>query len=99
MLERLAGHEYYYFLDDYSGYNQIPIAPEDKEKTMFTCSFGTSLSPNAFQSMQCPATFQRCTLSLFSNMVERFLEIFMDGFSIYGDSFNQCLHNLEVVLK
>jgi len=29
MLERLAGHEYYYFLDGYSGYNQIPIAPED----------------------------------------------------------------------
>jgi len=40
-LERLAGHEYYCFLDDYSGYNQIPIAPEDQEKTMFTCPFGT----------------------------------------------------------
>ena len=33
MLERLAGHEYYYFLDCYSGYNQIPIALEDQEKT------------------------------------------------------------------
>jgi len=32
-------------------------------------------------------------------MVERFLEIFMDDFSIYGDSFDQCLHNLELVLK
>ena len=41
MLERLAGHEYYCFLDDYSGYNQIPIAPEDQEKTTFTCPFGT----------------------------------------------------------
>jgi len=29
MLEQLAGHEYYYFLDGYSGYNQILIAPED----------------------------------------------------------------------
>jgi len=29
MLKRLAGHEYYCFLDGYSGYNQIPIAPED----------------------------------------------------------------------
>ena len=29
MLERLAGHAYYYFLDEYFGYNQIPIAPED----------------------------------------------------------------------
>jgi len=41
MLERLAGHEYYCFLDGYSGYNQIPIAPEDQEKTTFACPFGT----------------------------------------------------------
>ena len=37
MLERLAGHAYYCFLDGYSGYNQIAIAPEDQEKTTFTC--------------------------------------------------------------
>jgi len=40
MLERLAGHSYYYFLDGYSVYNQIPIAREDQEKTTFTCLFG-----------------------------------------------------------
>ena len=37
MLDRLAGYSYYCFLDGYSGYNQIPIAPEDQEKTTFTC--------------------------------------------------------------
>jgi len=41
MLEHFAGHEYYCFLDGYLGYNQIPITPEDQEKTMFTCPFGT----------------------------------------------------------
>jgi len=41
MLERLAGHEYYSFLDGYSGYNQIPIASEDQKKTTFTCPFRT----------------------------------------------------------
>ncbi|KAM2012984.1 hypothetical protein ACFX1T_024754 [Malus domestica] len=41
MLERLAGHSFYCFLDGYSGYNQIVIAPEDQEKTTFTCPFGT----------------------------------------------------------
>ena len=41
MLERLAGYEYYCFLDMYSGYNQIPIAAKDQENTMFTCPFGT----------------------------------------------------------
>jgi len=43
--------------------------------------------------------FQRCTLSLFSDMVEKFLEIFMDDFSIYGDSFDQCQHHLKLVLQ
>ena len=38
-------------------------------------------------------------LSLFSDMNEHFLEIFMDDFSIYEYSFDQCLHHLELVLQ
>ena len=57
------------------------------------------LSPNAFGLCNAPATFQGCMLSLFSDMVERFLEIFMDDFFVYGNSFDQCLHQLELVLK
>ena len=95
MLEHLAGHEYYCFLDGYSGYNQIPIALEDQEKTAFTCLFGTfAYRRMPFGSCNAPATFQRCMLSLFSDMVEYFLEIFMDDFSFYRDSFDQCLHHL-----
>nr|GFC41167.1 reverse transcriptase domain-containing protein [Tanacetum cinerariifolium] len=41
MLERLAGNEYYCFLDGFSGYFQIPIYPSDQEKTTFTCPYGT----------------------------------------------------------
>ncbi|GJZ97178.1 putative nucleotidyltransferase, ribonuclease H [Tanacetum coccineum] len=41
MLEHLCGNEYYYFLDGFSGFFQIPIAPEDQEKTTFTCPYGT----------------------------------------------------------
>jgi len=40
MIERLAGQAFYCFLDGYSGYNQIAVAPEDQEKTAFTCPFG-----------------------------------------------------------
>ncbi|KAJ9536000.1 hypothetical protein OSB04_un000828 [Centaurea solstitialis] len=39
MLDRLAGKEFYCFLDGYSGYNQIAIAPDDQEKTTFTCPY------------------------------------------------------------
>nr|GEU63347.1 reverse transcriptase domain-containing protein [Tanacetum cinerariifolium] len=41
MLERLAGNEYYCFLDGFSGYFQIPIDPKDQEKTTFKCPYGT----------------------------------------------------------
>ena len=41
MLDWLARHEYYCFLDGYSGYNQITISPKDQEKTTFTCPYGT----------------------------------------------------------
>ena len=73
MLERLAGHEYYCFLDGYSGYNQIPIALEDQHKTTFTCPFETfAYCPMPFGLLNAPATFQRCMMSIFSDMVEDF---------------------------
>jgi len=97
MLERFARHEYYCFLDGYSGYNQIPIAAEDQEKTMFTCPFRTfAYRRMPFGLCNAPATFQRCMLSSFSDMVERFLKIYMDDFSMYGDSFDQCLHHFKL---
>ncbi|CAL8988123.1 unnamed protein product, partial [Prunus brigantina] len=75
MLERLAGHSHYCFLDGYSGYNQIAIAPEDQEKTTFTCPFGTfAYRRMPFGLRNAPATFQRCMMSIFSDMVERFIE-------------------------
>ena len=99
MLDRLAGYEYYCFLDGYSGYNQIAIAPEDQEKTTFTCPYGTF----AFQRMpfglcNAPGTFQRSMMAIFSDMVEKTIEIFMDDFSVMGNSFDNCLANLRAVL-
>ena len=99
MLERLAGHAFYCFLDGYSGYNQIPIAPEDQDKTTFTCPFGTfAYRRMPFGLCNAPATFQRCMMSIFSDMVEQFLEVFMDDFSVHGSSFQECLHHLNLVL-
>ena len=83
MLERLTGHKYFCFLDGYSGYNQIPIASEDQEKIAFTCPFETfAYHQMSFGLCNALATFQHCMLSLFFDIVERFLEIFMDDFLI-----------------
>ncbi|KAK0580012.1 hypothetical protein LWI29_035005 [Acer saccharum] len=100
MLERLAGHSHYCFLDGYSGYNQIVIAPEDQEKTTFTCPFGTfAYRRMPFGLCNAPGTFQRCMMSIFSDMVEEIIEVFMDDFSVFGDSFDLCLKNLTLVLQ
>ena len=100
MLDRLAGHEYYCFLDGYSRYNQIAIAPEDQEKTTFTCPYGTfAFRRMPFGLCNAPATFQRCMMAIFSDMVERIIEVFMDDFSIFDSSFDHCLNNLSKVLE
>ncbi|KAG7559383.1 Integrase catalytic core [Arabidopsis thaliana x Arabidopsis arenosa] len=99
MLERLANHPYYCFLDGYSGFFQIPIHPNDQEKTTFTCPYGTfAYKRMPFGLCNAPATFQRCMTSIFSDLIEEMVEVFMDDFSVYGSSFSSCLLNLCRVL-
>ena len=85
LLDRLVGHEYYCFLDGYSGYNQIAIAPEDQEKTTFTYPYGTfAFRRMPFRLCNAPGTFQRCLMAIFSDMVEKTTEVFMDDFQYWG---------------
>ncbi|GJX30377.1 reverse transcriptase domain-containing protein [Tanacetum coccineum] len=85
MLERLAGNEYYCFLDGFSGYFQIPIDPLDQEKTTFTCPYGTfAYRRMPFGLCNAPGTFQRCMVAIFHDMIEKTMEVFMDDFSVFG---------------
>nr|GEZ92538.1 DNA-directed DNA polymerase [Tanacetum cinerariifolium] len=100
MLERLAGNEYYCFLDGFSGYFQIPIDPKDQEKTTFTCPYGTfAYKRMPFGFCNAPGTFQRCMMAIFHDMIEQTMEVFMDDFSVFENSFSTCLTNLERMLK
>ena len=99
VLERVSSHPFYYFLDGYFEYFQIEIVIEDQEKTTFTFPFRTyAYIRMPFGLCNAPATFQRCMLSIFSDMVECFMEVFMDDITIYGSTFDGCLANLESVL-
>ncbi|GKB91307.1 reverse transcriptase domain-containing protein [Tanacetum coccineum] len=96
MLERLAGNEFYCFLDGFSGYFQIPIDPQDQEKTTFTCPYGTfAYCPMPLGLCNAPGTFQRCMMDIFHDIIEKTIEVFMDDFLVFGDSFDSCLSNLE----
>ncbi|GJV39174.1 reverse transcriptase domain-containing protein [Tanacetum coccineum] len=100
MLERLAGNQFYCFLDGFSGYFQIPIDPKDQEKTTFTCPYGTfAYRRMPFGLCNAPGTFQRCMMAIFHDMIEKTMEVFMDDFSVFGDSFSTCLSHLDKMLK
>ena len=89
-----------FFLDDYFGYFQIEIVVEDQENTTFTFPFRTyAYRRMSFSLCNAPATFQRCMLSIFNDMVERIMEVFMDNITIYRSTFDECLASLESVLS
>ena len=99
ILDKLSSEGFYFFLDGYSGYNQLAIHPDDQEKMTFTCPFGTY----AFQRMpfglcNAPTTFQRCIMAIFSNFIGESMEVFMDDFSVFGPSFDACLEHLTQIL-
>nr|GEY96022.1 transposon Ty3-I Gag-Pol polyprotein [Tanacetum cinerariifolium] len=52
-----------------------------------------------FSLCNAPDTFQRCMMSIFHDMIEKTMEVFMDDFSVFGDSFSSCLTNLDKMLN
>nr|GEZ84857.1 reverse transcriptase domain-containing protein [Tanacetum cinerariifolium] len=100
MLERLAGSEYYCFLDGFFGYFQIPIDPQDQDKTTFTCPYGIfAYRRMPFGLCNAPGTFQRCMMAIFHDMIEKMMEVFMDDFSVFKNSFSSYLSHLDKMLK
>ena len=88
------------FLDGYSRYHQIPIHPKDQSKTMFTFPCGMyAYQRMSFGLCNAPTSFQRCMMSIFSDMIEEIMEVFMDDFSVSGMTFDHCLENLDKVLQ
>ena len=99
VLDTLSGKKLFSFLDGFSGYNYIQIAPEDQDKTTFTCPWGTFVyRVLPFGLCNAPATFQSTVIGIFSELVKDNMEIFMDDFTPYGKDFEEALKNLENVL-
>nr|GEU67170.1 reverse transcriptase domain-containing protein [Tanacetum cinerariifolium] len=100
MLERLAENEFYYFLDGFSSYFQILINPPDQEKPTFTCPYETfACRRMPFGLCYAPGTFQRCMMAIFHDMIDKTIEVFMDDFLVFRDSFSSCLSHLDTMLQ
>uniref|UniRef100_A0A1S4CT84 RNA-directed DNA polymerase n=1 Tax=Nicotiana tabacum TaxID=4097 RepID=A0A1S4CT84_TOBAC len=74
---------------------EIAICLEDQKKTTFTCPYGTfAFKQMPFGLCNAPATFQRCMIAIFTDMVETFVEVLMDDFSVIGSSYDDCLKKI-----
>jgi hypothetical protein len=99
ILERLANHSFCY-LDGHSSYHQILIHSDDQSKSTFTCPYGTfTYRRMAFGLRNAPASFQRCMMTIFSDLIEKVIEVFIDDFFVYNKTFEDCLANLDKVLR
>nr|GEY92132.1 reverse transcriptase [Tanacetum cinerariifolium] len=105
MLERLAGNEYYCFLDGFSGYFQILIDPKDQEKTTFTCLYGTfAYKRMSFGLCNAPGTFQRCMMAIFHDIIEQTMEISRPMTHLLEKNFpfifsNDCIQAFQILKK
>nr|GEY70802.1 hypothetical protein [Tanacetum cinerariifolium] len=72
----------------------------DQEKTTFTCPYGTfAYCHMPFGLCNAPGTFQRCMMAIFYDMIEKTMEVFMDDFLVFGNSFQNYIFHLERMLK
>nr|GEW83554.1 reverse transcriptase domain-containing protein [Tanacetum cinerariifolium] len=71
-----------------------------QEKTTFMCPYGMfAYRRMPFGLCNASGTFQRCMMAIFHDMIEKTMEVFMDDFSVFGNSFETCLSHLEKMLK
>nr|GEU50531.1 reverse transcriptase domain-containing protein [Tanacetum cinerariifolium] len=71
-----------------------------KENITFTCPYGTfSFRRMPFGLCNAPGTFQTCMMAIFHDMIEKTMEVLMDEFLVFGDSFSTCLSHLDTMLQ
>ena len=85
ILDGVAGHECYSFLDGFFGYNQVQIALENRPLTTFTTDWGTfAYNVMPFGLCNALATFQGVMTTAFQGYLQKFIEIFLDDFCVFS---------------
>ena len=86
LLDEVAEKEMYTFLDGFSGYNQVKMAPEDRDKTAFITKWGVFVATvMMFGLKNAPATFQRMVQEIFYDYLTDFMKVFVDDFRVAGE--------------
>ena len=100
LVDITAGHEMFSFMDGFSGYNQIKMAPEDAEKTAFRTPLGNfyyTVMP--FGLKNAGATYQRAMTAIFHDMIHHSVEVYVDDLVAKSKCRTEHLRDLEGVFK
>jgi hypothetical protein len=100
ILQKVVGSQKMSMLDGFSGYNQIMVHPDDREKTTFTTPWGTFMyAKMPFGLMNVGATFQREMDIAFVDEKDKFIVIYLDDITVYSASDKQHLEHLKKVFQ
>ncbi len=86
IMDSIARHEMYSFMDGYSDYNQVKMVEEGKDKITFISKWGTyAFKVMPFGLRNAHATFQKVVTKIFKPYLNKFMQVFLDDFNVYGD--------------
>ena len=98
--DQLAHAKYFTKLDLFTGYHQIPIKPVDQHKTAFISRYGTyEFKVMPFGLSNAPATFQSAMHSLFHDLLDKFVIVYLDDILIYSPTIQSHQRHLDIVLS
>nr|GEY55246.1 hypothetical protein [Tanacetum cinerariifolium] len=99
-LKELPSHLDYVFLERT---DKLPVIIskelKDEEKSALLKVLKSHKQAIAWRISEIKGTFQRCMMAIFHDMIEKTMEVFMDDFSVFSDSFSSCLSHLDQMLK
>lgn len=98
LVDNTAGHEMFSFMDGFSGYNQIKIAPEDQDKTAFITPWGVyCYQVMPFGLKNAGATYQKAMVTVFHDMMHKEMEVYVDDMIVKSRAQEDHLVNLRKV--
>lgn len=100
IIDRLAGNVWFSILDLKSGYWQIRMSPEDKEKTAFSIGNGLwQFNVLPFGLCNAPATFERLMEKVLGKLLSKICFVYLDDVIVFGKTFEKMLLNLKEVFN
>ena len=100
LVDNMASFALFSFMDGFSGYNQIKMAPEDVEKMTFVTLWGMfCYKVMSFGLKNAGATYQRAMVALFHDMMHKEIEVYVDDMIAKSKTEEQHLVNLRKLFE